>query len=338
MINEGFICKIKAIIEEREAEFVLLLCHQNADPDAVCSSYALSKLLNHLKPGVDIEVASPESVSKISKILLEHFSMKVVNDKPSFDKTDVIFMVDTNTIKQLGEWDEHLKEARLPLIVIDHHAPHPETGKIASLCIYDENAASTCEIIYSLFKEANVKPSRDVAEALLLGAAFDTKHFALANASTFKMIAELIDLGVNVREMMGLLTAPMDVSERIARLKACKRMKLMKIGGWIIVFSHVSSFQASAARMLIDVGADLAIVGSQRKNELSISMRSSQDFYGKTGIHLGKDIANPLGEYLNGMGGGHSTSAGVNGTGDLKLAFKHAMEILRERIRQSQNQ
>ncbi|MBS7653566.1 DHH family phosphoesterase [Candidatus Bathyarchaeota archaeon] len=338
MNNVGFIRKIKAIIEEREAEFVLLLCHQNADPDAVCSSYALSKLMNHLKSGIDVEVASPESVSKISKILLEHFSMRVVNDEPSFDKTDIIFMVDTNTIGQLGEWGEHLKEACLPLIVIDHHAPHPETGKIASLCIYDENASSTCEIIYSLFKEANIKPSRDVAEALLLGAAFDTKHFALANASTFKMIAELIDLGVNVREIMGLLTAPMDVSERIARLKACKRMKLMKMGGWIIVLSHVSSFQASAARVLIDVGADLAIVGSQRKNELSISMRSSQDFYGKTGIHLGRDIANPLGKYLNGMGGGHSTSAGVNGTGDLKSAFKHVTRILKERIRQSQNQ
>lgn len=338
MSNEGLIWKIKAIIEEREAKFVLLLCHQNADPDAVCSSYALSKLLNHLKPGMDIEVASPESVSKISKILLDHFSMRVVNEKPSFDKTDIIFMVDTNTIGQLSEWGERLKEACSPLIVIDHHAPHPETERIASLCIYNEDASSTCEIIYSLFKEANVKPSRDIAEALLLGAAFDTKHFALADASTFKMIAELIDLGVNVREIMGLLTAPMDVSERIARLKACKRMRLMKIGGWIIVLSHVSSFQASAARVLIDVGADLAIVGSQRKNELSISMRSSQDFYGKTGIHLGRDIANPLGKYLNGMGGGHSTSAGVNGTGDLESAFKNVKRILKERIRQSHNQ
>jgi nanoRNase/pAp phosphatase (c-di-AMP/oligoRNAs hydrolase) len=338
MNNYEFICKIKAIIEEKEAKFVLLLCHQNADPDAVCSSYALSKLLNYLKTGIKVEVASPESVSKISKILLERFSMKVVNDKPSFDKTDMIFMVDTNTIKQLGEWSGRLKEAHLPLIVIDHHAPHPETEKIASLCIYNENASSTCEIIYGLFKEANIKPSKDVAEALLLGAAFDTKHFTLADASTFKMIAELIDLGVNVKEVISLLTAPMDISERIARLKACKRIKLMRIGGWIIVFSHVSSFQASAARVLIDVGADLAIVGSQRKNELSISIRSSREFYEKTGIHLGKDIANPLGEYIKGMGGGHSTSAGVNGTGDLESAFKHAAKILREKIRQSLNQ
>lgn len=338
MSSGEFIRKIKAMIEEKGAKFVLLLCHQNADPDAVCSSYAFSKLLNHLKAGIKVEVASPESVSKISKVLLERFSMRVVNDKPSFDNADMIFMVDTNTVKQLGEWGERLKDAHLPLIVIDHHAPHPETERIASLRIYNENASSTCEIIYSLFKEASIKPSSDVAEALFLGAAFDTKHFALADASTFKMIDELIDLGVNVKEAISLLTVQMDVSERIARLKACRRMKLMRIGGWIIVFSHVSSFQASAARALIDVGADLAIVGSQSKNELSISMRSSREFYVKTGIHLGKDIANPLGEYLNGMGGGHSASAGVNGTGDLESAFKYAAKILREKIRQSLNQ
>jgi hypothetical protein len=38
------------------------------------------------------------------------------------------------------------------------------------------------------------------------------------------------------------------------------------------------------------------------------------------------------------MGGGHSASAGVNGTGDLEMAFKYAAKILREKIRQSLNQ
>jgi len=129
------------------------------------------------------------------------------------------------------------------------------------------------------------------------------------------------------------LIAPMDISERIARLKACRRMKLMRIYGWLIVFSHVGSFQASAARALIDVGANLAIVGSQEKNEISISMRADREFYAETGVHLGRDLAKPLGEYLNGMGGGHSTSAGVNGTGELESAFKYAAKLLREKLK-----
>ncbi len=330
--NNGF-QRVKEILKERKVCFALILCHHNADPDAICSSFALSELLKDVKPEIEIEVASPESVSKVSKRILNRFPMRVVNEKPSFRRANVIFMVDTNAPKQLGEWERHIKETSSPIIVIDHHAVHQETEKIATLYICREDASSTCEIIYDLFREANVKPSKNVAEALFLGIAFDTKHFALASASTFKVIAELIDLGVNVQEAMRLLTVPMDVSERIARLKACERMKLMRIHGWLIVFSHVGSFQASAARALIDVGANLAIVGSQDKNEISISMRSNHEFYSKTKIHLGRDLANPLGEYLHGMGGGHSTSAGANGVGDLKSAFKYAERILREKLK-----
>jgi len=331
--NKKDIRKIKDILDEVNARFVLILCHHNADPDAVCSSYALSKLMKYFKPEIEVEIASPESVSKLSKSLLERFHIKIVNDKPNFSRADAIFMVDTNTVQQLDEWSRDVLEASSPIIIIDHHAPHPETEKIATLSICHEDASSTCEIMYNLFREANVPLSKDVAEALFLGTAFDTKHFVLAEASTFKMIANLIDLGVNVREALQLLVTPMDISERIARLKACGRMKLMRIYGWLIVFSHVGSFQASAARALIDVGANLAIVGSQEKNEVSISMRSDREFYTGTGVHLGKDLAKPLGEYLRGMGGGHSTSAGVNGTGDLESAFKYAVRLLREKLR-----
>jgi len=325
--------KIKNFLDEIDAKFTLILCHHNADPDAICSSYALSKLLKHFKPEIEVEIASPESISKLSKNLTERFHIEIVNDKPSFDRADTIFMVDTNTVQQLGEWSEYVLKAPSPVIVIDHHAPHPETEKIATLCICYDNVSSTCEIIYNLFKEANITPPKDVAEALFLGAAFDTKHFALADASTFKMIANLIDLGVNVQATLQLLIAPMDISERIARLKACRRMKLMRIYGWLVVFSHVGSFQASAARALIDVGANLAIVGSQEKNEISISMRADREFYAETGVHLGRDLAKPLGEYLNGMGGGHSTSAGVNGAGELESAFKYAAKLLREKLK-----
>lgn len=325
--------RIKEILKKINAKFILILCHHNADPDAVCSSFALSKLLKYFKPDIEVEIASPESVSKLSKTLLERFHIEVTNDKPSFNRADAIFMVDTNTVQQLGEWSECVVKASSPIIVVDHHAPHPETERIATLCICYEDASSTCEIIYNLFREASSSISRDVAEALFLGAAYDTKHFILANASTFKMIANLVDLGVNIQETMQLLSTPMDISERIARLKACERMKFMRIYGWLIVLSHVGSFQASAARALVDVGANLAIVGSQEKNKISISMRSDHEFHAETGIHLGRDLAKSLGEYLNGMGGGHSTSAGVNGTGDLELAFKYVTRLLREKLR-----
>ncbi|MEM1514567.1 MAG: DHH family phosphoesterase [Candidatus Bathyarchaeia archaeon] len=330
--------EIMSILNERNARHILILCHKNADPDAVCSSYTLSNLLSIFKPGIEIVVAVPESVSKISKIILERFPMEVTHEEPDFKAFDVIFVLDTNTLRQLGEWGEHICETSAPIIMIDHHAPHLETERIMTLYICRENSSATCEIIYELFKEADVKPSKDVAEALLLGIAFDTRHFTLARSSTFKVISEIVDLGIDVQENIQILTVPMDVSERIARLKACKRIETMRIYGWIIAFSRVGSFQASAARALIDVGADVAIVGSEDKGELLISMRSSNEFYNKTSIHLGKDIAAPLGQLLQGMGGGHTTSAGVNGRGDLETAFKFAARILRKKLKCSQRQ
>jgi nanoRNase/pAp phosphatase (c-di-AMP/oligoRNAs hydrolase) len=203
---------------------------------------------------------------------------------------------------------------------------------MAKICITNEEASSTCEIVYNFFKEMNLKLGANEAKALFLGIAFDTRHFVLANSSTLKSIAELIDAGVNAQETLSLLSLPMDFSERVARLKACRRAKLFKVGEWIIAFSHVSAYQASAARAIIDLGAHVAVVAGQKNENLEISLRCVRDFHEKTGIHLGKDIAKPLGEYLHGMGGGHSTAAGVNGVGDIETGLKRCLRLLKEKL------
>jgi len=264
-------------------------------------------------------------------MLCDHLPIKISED-PCFEKADVIVMLDTNTIQQIGEWGEKVKNTSVPLFLIDHHAIHPETEKIAALCMCDEKSSSTCEIIYGFFRELGVSLLKDEAEALFLGIAFDTKHFILANSQTFKTVAELIDAGVNAQESMSRLYLPMDLSERIARLKACKRLKLLRVNEWLIAFSHVRSFQASAARSLVETGAHLAIVGGQKDDQLQISIRSNQEFYAQTRFHVGKDLAKPLGEFLHGMGGGHSTAAGVNGTGDFDSAVKRATKILKQTL------
>jgi nanoRNase/pAp phosphatase (c-di-AMP/oligoRNAs hydrolase) len=240
--------------------------------------------------------------------------------------------LDTNTIQQLGDWSKRVEASKAALIVIDHHASHPETEQKATFSITDEKASSACEIVYSLFKEAEVKPAIDEARALFLGIAFDTRHFILARSATFKAIADLIDIGVKPEETLPLLSLPMEPSERIARLKASKRIRLLKINEWLIAFSHVSAYQASAARALVALGAHVAIVAGQHNEKTQISMRASPDFFEKTGIHLGRDIAKPLGEYLHGMGGGHAVSAGVNGVGDIEASIKRCVKLLKEKL------
>jgi len=241
-------------------------------------------------------------------------------------------LLDTNTIQQLNNLAEKIKDSKAPLIVIDHHAAHPETEKIAKVCITNEEVSSTCEMVYTFFKEMNIKPNENEAKAMFLGIAFDTRHFILANSSTLKAIAELIDAGVNAQETLPLLSLPMDFSERVARLKACRRAKLYKIGEWIIALSHVSAYQASAARAIMELGAHVAVVAGQKNESVEISLRCTREFHKKTGIHLGRDIAKPLGEFLHGMGGGHASAAGVNGVGDVEAGLKRCLRLLKEKL------
>ena len=322
---------VAKILDEVHASFVLLLCHHNADPDAVCSAYAFQSLLVKHMPSLTVEIGTGQGISRLSKHILKRIPVSV-NLQPDVEKADAIVLLDTNTTQQLGRLAERVAKTAAPIIVIDHHAVHPQTEQIAKLCITNEEASSTCEMVYSFYKQLNLKPDLNEAKALFLGITFDTRHFVLAKASTFKTISELSDIGVNPQKELSSLALPMDFSERVARIKACRRAKLIKVENWIIALSHVSTYQASAARALIDLGAHMAAVAGQKNEKIEISLRCTRDFNQVTGIHLGRDIAKPLGEYLDGMGGGHATAAGINGTGQVEKGLKRCLRLVKEKL------
>ena len=324
--------KIMSLIDKHNAKLIVLLCHHNADPDAVCAAFAFSRLLKRLRPKLNVEIAAAQGPSRLTKFMLKSLPIKLTTH-PRIEEANVIVLLDTNTIQQLDEWAERVRASDSPLIVIDHHARHPETERLATMCVSEEKAASTCEIVYQFFKEVEVKLEEPEAKALFLGIAFDTRHFILANSATLKTVADLIDAGVNAQEALPLLSLPMNDSERTARLKASRRAKLLKMGKWLIALSHVGAYQASAARALIGLGAHVAAVVGQREGEIQISLRSNRDFHEQTGIHLGRDIAKPLGEYLHGMGGGHSVSAGANGMGNVEASLERCMRLFKEKLK-----
>jgi len=324
--------EITKLLDEGKVKLAVLLCHVNADPDAVCAAYAFSQLLKRLRPSLSVEIAAAQGPSRLSKFMLQALPAKLTTN-PSVESADLLVLLDTNTVQQLGDWSQRVKASKAALVVIDHHASHPGTQRLAALTVADENTSSTCEIVYRLFKEAGVELTQADAKALFLGIAFDTRHFVLASSATLKAIADLIDVGVKAEKTLSLLSMPMDSSERIARLKASKRSKLLRINNWLISLSHVSAYQASAARAMIALGAHVAVVAGQRGEKIQISMRSSRDFYEKTEVHLGRDIAKPLGEYLQGMGGGHSVSAGVNGVGEIEASLKRCVRLLKEKLK-----
>jgi len=323
--------EIVALIDKLDAKLAVLLCHHNADPDAIGAAYAFKGLLKRLRPNLETEIAAPSGPSRLSKSMMDVLSIELA-DNPRIETADLIVLLDTNTIQQLDEWSERIKPDR-PLVVVDHHASHPETERRATLSVTDEKSSSTCEIVYRLFKEAELKPNSDEAKALFLGIAFDTRHFIIATSDTLKVVADLVEAGVNAQEALPLLSLPMEHSERIARLKAANRTKLLTIDDWLIALSHVSAYQASACRSLIALGAHVAVVAGQKQNKIQVSFRASREFYAETGVHMGRDLAKPLGEFLGGMGGGHSVAAGANGVGDVEDCLKFCEKILEKRLK-----
>lgn len=309
----------------------VLLCHQNADPDATCSSFGLQTLLKTLAPDITTKIVCPEGVSASTKQLLENLGI-TVPDAQLPSKIDVAILVDTNTLEQLGTAGQQLKASGTAIIVVDHHHPHPDTTKIASQLLIDESASAAAEIVYKLFRITKVDIGPIEAKALLAAIFVETKHFLLGKESTFMTAAGLVKAGADPRYISELLSFPISRSERIARLKAAGRSQVTLMGNWIIATSELGSYQSSAARALLGLGAHVTLVAGGHGEKTRVNMRASESFYDKTGVHLARDVAIPIGKKHGGTGGGHATAAGLSATLEVRSTLNVCLEALKEAL------
>lgn len=307
----------------------LILCHHNADPDAIGSAFALQQLVYSLKPSASADIYLPGGATLLSKKIMDELGIAVL-DGASIDDYELLLIPDTATLRQLEAWGDLVSSAKMSKIFVDHHSPHPEVSKISSLHLLDEGASSTCEIVYTIYKKYCIAPSSTTARALMLGILFDSKHLRLATSRTIQYFSELLQIDGSLEEMFSLLMIKRGRPENIARLKAAQRMNLHMLGGWTIATSQLSSYQSSAARALISLGGDVAVVAGRSKKTLRASFRSSEVFHAESHVHLGRDLAMPLGEMFSGAGSGHPTAAGFNGEGDPKKFLKETLVLLTE--------
>lgn len=303
---------------------VLILSHQNADLDAVCSSIALKDALSTLNPDIDIKVGVPNSISKNAKRILNDGEVLV---NPSLD-VELLVILDSSTLEQIAPLDGDIKKAK-HIAIIDHHAPHQETQDISDFYIVDESASSTAELIFELIEGAGIEISEQSRLAILVGILADSARLRLATAKTIKIFAGLLDGGADYQKALELVELPEDdISTKIAILKAANRMKIHRIDGWVLITTKVNSFEARSANGIISLGADCVFVGSTTKEKIQISARARKNFLKETCINLGRDVMPPVGEYARGSGGGHKEAAGVKSkSGDLDGALGECVKI-----------
>lgn len=312
------------------SEKIIILSHQNADLDAICSSIALKDAFSVLNPGVTILIGAAGGISKNSKRVVEKSEVLI---NPSLD-VELLVIVDSSTLQQISPLDRDIKKAK-KIAVIDHHAPHKDTKDISDFYIVDESASSTAEMIYELLEDAGIDISDRGYLAILTGILADSARLRFATAKTIKIVSRVLDSGVNYQKALDLIGFPEeDVSQKIACLKATKRMKLHKTDDWILVASKVNAFGSRAANGIVSIGGDCVFVGSVAKGEMRISARASQNFLKKTGINLGRDVMPHVGDFVGGSGGGHREAAGVKSkSGDINAALGECIRITKELIK-----
>ncbi len=291
---------------------VVLVMHFQADLDAVGSTIAMIHLISKLNQNLVIRVLEPnlsqlsQKMMTLSSYQFNHIKMKEI-DFPA-----LIILLDLNQI------ENGLISSKNSYIIIDHHIPID----LAVHLTYDfrlQNFRSTTEIITCLYHQASVPLTLEIARSLIAGIIFDTRRFLYSDLKLFECISYLLSSNPDAYlEAQILITSSKSISERIACLKAAQRMKRMQINDTIIVISQVSSYEAAAARSLVFLGSDIAIVIANRKTETRISLRMSSEFQEKTDLSLGKDIVPALIAKFGGSGGGHDAAAGYN-TGIIEI-------------------
>jgi nanoRNase/pAp phosphatase (c-di-AMP/oligoRNAs hydrolase) len=198
------------------------------------------------------------------------------------------------------------------IIVIDHHVKQEKLARL----LFDfrfESSTSTAEIIARLYKRSNVPLIKISVQSIIAGIVFDTRRFLFANTHLFKLVNYLLyEFPEVYDEILALFTSTKSRAERIACIKAAQRIKRLEVQKIQILISHVSSFEAAAARSLILLGGDVVIVVSYQGSRSRISLRSTTDFFKTTNISLGKDLIPKLINKYGGTGGGHDGAAGYN--------------------------
>jgi len=289
---------------------VALLTHRNADLDAVGS---VALLLYSLQ-GVASRVCAylPEGASRQARQALERLGLELplCGEDEEFD---VAIAVDSANLVQLGAGAAVYRGARFR-VAIDHH----ERGSVheaADVAFVEPGASSSVELAVRFLEGLGLKPSDARAATLAMaGLVSDSRRFLLVGPSTFAAAQRLLEWGADYRLALDLAQlhrqagGEEDLGERIARLRAFSRLRISRsCRDILIAVTFIGSYESAIARSLVEAGADVAIVVTERRDYYRVSVRVSRRA-ADSGV-TASSVARFLAEKFGGEGGGHEAAA-----------------------------
>lgn len=282
----------------------IITFHSLGDADAVCSALVLKALI-----GKGAQVRKLDTLTAHARHVLGRLDIPEPPALTGLD-CDNLVLVDVSTPILLAGWAKRVHDFKGNKIVIDHHS-HNTPIKVD--CYYNDPAQpSTGEIIYALAARMRHRLTEKEALLLLTSVLRDTAMLKSASSSTFTVVASLLARTKwPFPKVRGLAEGKMDVSERLANLRAAQRATLYRADEMVIVTSTVNAFELSAATALIGAGADVAFVANERLGRVSGVKRESLP-----NVDI-SHVMEKAGVFLKGSGGGHKNVGGAQG--DVRL-------------------
>ena len=180
---------------------IIITTHQSPDGDAIGSSMALYHYLK--KKGHNVTVIVPDDFPSFLKWLDPNNTIVVFEKEQEkatqlIEQSSLVFTLDFNDLKRVGNMQCVLENCSQPLAMIDHHL-HPKdyAGYIKS----DTSSCSTAQLIYEFIEELGDEELIDaqIGEGIYCGIMTDSGSFRFpsVNHETHEIAAKLIKKGVN---------------------------------------------------------------------------------------------------------------------------------------------
>jgi len=184
---------------------IAIIPHRSPDGDAMGSTLALYHFL--LKMNHQPIVIAPNDFPNFLAWLPSSENVLIFeNDRVNCTKViqdaEIVFTLDFNALHRTGEMEQVLNKVTVPMIMIDHHQ---KPDSYATYMYSDTTFGSTCEMVYNFITFLDKKELIDktIATCIYTGITTDSGSFRFPSttSSTHRIVAELIDLGIENSEI-----------------------------------------------------------------------------------------------------------------------------------------
>ena len=188
---------------------IAIIPHRSPDGDAMGSTLGLYHFLlkNNHHPIVISPNEFPDFLAWMpGSETVQLFEKDKKNCTKILEEAELIFTLDFNALHRVGEMENVLKTLKAPFIMIDHHQLPADYAVVT----YSDIAfGSTCEMLYNFISFLGKKSDIDktIGTCIYTGILTDSGSFRFpkTTGTTHRIIADLIDLGVENTEIPTLL-------------------------------------------------------------------------------------------------------------------------------------